>query len=372
MRPHIKITLIFTLLVISTVLISGCNKPEQAQHPVAEAGNQPENKALELIAADLVAVKTGTLAQKTAFTGALQAVHQTSIQTQVSATVLEVHAEVGQAVNKGQTLVRLNNQDNAARLAQARANLASAQAQSNLNLSLVERKRRLFEQGFIAKLELEQSQVEYRAQQENVKAQQASVDIAVKASQDAVISSPISGYVTKRQVDRGQTVAIGQTLFEIVDPTRLEIKANLAASDRAKIHPGQSVSFHVQGSDQSYQAKVTRISPVADSMSRNIEFFAEPDSALSRLSIGAFVEGEIVQNSAQQGHLIPLSTIQNPDKNPMVWVIRDQKIQHITVDVLQIDRKQEIALVKGLQDTDQVSLVRFNPQDQNRRVNIEK
>ncbi|MFX9570718.1 biotin/lipoyl-binding protein, partial [Acinetobacter baumannii] len=90
---------------------------------------------------------------QTAFTGTIRAVQQSSIQAQVSATATSVNANVGQKVQKGQVLVRLNNQDNAARLAQAEANLASAQAQAELARNLMNRKQRLLNQGFIARVE---------------------------------------------------------------------------------------------------------------------------------------------------------------------------------------------------------------------------
>ncbi|MCV9925985.1 efflux RND transporter periplasmic adaptor subunit, partial [Acinetobacter baumannii] len=136
-------------------------------------------------------------------------------------------------VQKGQVLVRLNNQDNAARLAQAQANLASTQAQANLAKSMVQRKNRLLDQGFISKVEYEQSLVDYQAQLENVRAQQANVDIAEKADRDGTILSPISGVITQRQVEPGQTVSAGQTLFEIIDPSRLEIQAKIPSDLQA-------------------------------------------------------------------------------------------------------------------------------------------
>ncbi len=66
------------------------------------------------------------------------------------------------AFTTGQVLVRLNNQDNAARLAQARANLASTQAQANQARNMMQRKKRLLDQGFISQVEYEQSQVDYQ------------------------------------------------------------------------------------------------------------------------------------------------------------------------------------------------------------------
>ena len=105
-----------------------------------------------------------------------------------------------------------NNQDNAARLAQARANLAATQAQPTKPRNMMQTKKRLLDQGFISQVEYEQSQLDYRAQMENVRAQQANVDIALKADQDGTITSPIHGVIAQRQVEPGQTVAAGQTL----------------------------------------------------------------------------------------------------------------------------------------------------------------
>lgn len=86
-------------------------------------------------------MKNGTSIAKSAFTGTLRAVNQSSIQAQVTATVTQVYVQVGQSVSKGQVLVRLNNQDNAARLAQAQANLAATQAQASLAKNMMQRKR---------------------------------------------------------------------------------------------------------------------------------------------------------------------------------------------------------------------------------------
>ena len=149
---HNKKYLPYSTLCLS-LLLCACQKNETEQ-PV-----QTTNK-IELIQQDLVLVKDGFSVAKTAFTGTLRAVNQSSIQAQVTATATAVKAQVGQAVSKGQVLVRLNNQDNAARLAQAQANLSSTQAQASLAKNMMLRKKRLLDQGFISKVEYEQAAVD--------------------------------------------------------------------------------------------------------------------------------------------------------------------------------------------------------------------
>ena len=361
----------FSLILCTVLGLTACQKEATE---TANQNTNPQNgqQAIELIAEDIVQIKTGSLADKSPFTGTIQAVSQTSVQSQVSATAMQVTAEIGQPISKGQVLVRLNNQDNNARLAQANANLAATKAQAELNRSLVERKRRLWQQGFISKLEYEQSQVEYRAQAEQIKAEQANVNIAEKAAQDTVIRSPINGVITNRQVEQGQTISVGQTLFEIVDPSSLELKASLAVSEAYKLFVGQNIEFRLQGDTTLYPAKVTRVSPVADQASRNITFFARP-TAQAPLHIGAFVEGSIIRSSNQQasGQIIPLNAIRHIDTAPFVWVIRDNKLLKVKVDVMQKQSADQLAIVSGLQNNDLVSLIDFKHDDQNKSVIIQ-
>ncbi|WP_151975897.1 efflux RND transporter periplasmic adaptor subunit, partial [Acinetobacter nosocomialis] len=164
----------------------------------------------------------------------------------------------------------------------------------------------------------EQSEVDYKAQLETVNAQRANVDIAEKANLDGTIRSPLSGVITKRQVEPGQTVAAGSTLFEIVDPAQLEIQGKLPIEQQSALAVGKKISFNIQGERTVQEARLSRISPVADQVSRQIEFFAQPSSPIRSLSIGAFVEGFIYSQDQISGQIIPLNSIQSMDQQPYV------------------------------------------------------
>ena len=359
---HNKKYLTYSTLCLS-LLLCACQKNETEQ-PV-----QTTNKT-ELIQQDLVLVKDGFSVAKTAFTGTLRAVNQSSIQAQVTATATAVNAQVGQAVSKGQVLVRLNNQDNAARLAQAQANLSATQAQATLAKNMMQRKKRLLDQGFISKVEYEQAAVDYQAQLENVRAQQANVNIAQKPDRDGTILSTISRVITKPEVESGQTVAAGQTLFEIVDPNQLEIQAKLPSDMQAALKVGQKIEYTIQGNPAQLTAVLTRISPVADPASRQIEFFAKPNETINSLSIGSVVEGSILSSTQINGQLIPLDVIQNLKEKPYVWVIRQKKIEKINLVVLEQRYRDNLAVVQGLQPGDLISRIKFNDQDLHQEVII--
>lgn len=346
----------FTCSVLCLSMLSACQKNEVK--PSVET-----IKKIELIPQDLVLVQDGSAVAKTPFTGTLRAVNQSSIQAQITATATEVNAQVGQTVSQGQILVRLNNPDNAARLAQAKANLSSTQAQATLAKNMMQRKKRLLDQGFISKVEYEQATVDYQAQQENVKAQQENVNIAQKANLDGTILSPISGVITQRQIEKGQTVTVGQKLFEIVDPKHLEIQAKLPSDMQAALKVGQNIEYTIQGNPASLSAVLTRISPIADPASRQLEFFAKPNQTIHSISIGAFVYGNILASKPVSGQLIPLDVIQDIKNQAYVWVIRNQKIAKVHLVILEQRYHDNSAVVQGLNKGDQISRIKFDEQD---------
>lgn len=353
-----------SILCFSTLLVA-CqkNEPEQPSKNI---------KKIELIQQDLVPIQLGTSVNQTNFTGTIRAVNQSSIQAQVTATATQVNAKVGQSVTQGQVLVRLNNQDNAARLAQSQANLAVTKAQANQAKLMMQRKQRLLNQGFISKVEFEQSQVDYQAQLENVNAQQSNVAIARKADQDGIITSPINGVITKRQVEPGQTVAVGTTLFEIIDPNHLEIQAQLPSDMQAALKIGQKIEYTLQGNPNKLTATLSRISPLADPTSRQIDFFAKLNESITSLSIGSFLEGSILGTQAISGQIIPLDTVHDLPNKPYVWLIRENKIIRQNVTVLEQRYNTNIAVVQGLKNTDLISRVKFNDDDIQKAVSINK
>ncbi|WP_130802383.1 efflux RND transporter periplasmic adaptor subunit [Acinetobacter ihumii] len=365
MRRVSRTTFYFPVLCLISFsfVLAACHRSTPTESSKADT-----TEHIDMIQQDLVHVSTGVLERKTAFTGSIRATQHSSIQAQVSATATQVNAEVGQQIKKDQILVRLNNQDNAARLAQAQANLASAQAQADLSRNLMQRKKRLLDQGFISRVEYEQSQVDYKAQLETVNAQKANLDIARKADQDGIIRSPLNGVIIKRDVEPGQTVSAGQTLFEIVNPERLEIQAKLPIEQQSALAIGQKIQYTIQGHSSPLYAVLTRISPVADQVSRQIEFFAQPTEKINSLSIGAFVEGFIINQNQVQGQIIPLDSIQNIDQSPYVWVIRQQKLRKINIQVLEKRVEDNTAVVSGLQAQDTISRVKFDNADENKRV----
>lgn len=361
---HMKFGIYASLFSLS-MLMAGCSSDDKTTTPKDQS-----TQVIEMIPADLVSVQAGRLEKVIHFTGSIRPLVQSNVQAQVSAQALQVHGLVGNYVTKDQVLVVLNKQDQTSRLAQAEANVNAARAQVELSRSLMERKKRLYDQGFISKVEYEQSQVDYKAQLGNLNAQEANVAISQKATQDSNVISPISGYITSRQIEPGQTVSPGQTLFQIVDTSQLELQGAISADHQQSLSIGQVVHYQLQGMNQSLQARIVRIAPTANSANRQVEFFAQPLSSLSSIAIGAYVRGEIREAQQQKGVLIPLNTIQSIEQDPYVWAVSEQTLVKRPIQLLDQNYAGNMALVDGLLPKDQVSRVTFADRDHNKTVKV--
>ena len=212
----------------------------------------------------LVEVTHGDLTQTVTANGTLNPVVLVNVGTQVSGTVVKLHADFNSRVTAGQVLLELDPTTFRAAVEQSSGNVASAEASLKLAKANEQRTRELFALEYVSKQDLE-SAVQAR------EAAEAQVRVAGgQRSRDranlnySIIRSPVSGVVVSRQVDVGQTVAASfqtPTLFTIAqDLSRMQIDSNVAEADIGKIKLGQSVRFTVDAfSGRRFEGKVHQI-----------------------------------------------------------------------------------------------------------------
>ena len=196
-------------------------------------------------------------------TGTLGAVTTVQVGTQVSGTIRSLHADFNSRVRKGQVIARLDPSLLQAQVDQAAATITRLNAEveraraalDDANVKL-ERATKLFDQGLIARADLDTAESTVREATASLQGAQAQIVQARAAlSQNrvtlshTVITAPVDGIVISRDVDVGQTVAASMsapTLFVIAqDLTEMQVQASVDESDIGRIQPGQAVTFHV-------------------------------------------------------------------------------------------------------------------------------
>lgn len=191
----------------------------------------------------------GNLRQVVTATGEIRPVNTVSVGSQVSGTIDALYVDYNSKVKKGDLLLTIEPSVLQASVDEAKASLISAESQRNYAKNEYMRNKTLYNDGYIARAEMERSQTAYEQAEQSVARMQSQYERAVTNLGYATITSPVDGTVISRKVDKGQTVAASfQTpdLFEIAeDLTRMQIETSVSEADIGVIKEGQAVTFTV-------------------------------------------------------------------------------------------------------------------------------
>ena len=217
-------------------------------------------------------ISRGNLRQVVTATGEIQPLNTINVGSQVSGTIEAIYVDYNSKVKKGDVLLKIEPSVLQASVDEAEASLVSAESQRNYAKSEYERNKALYDDGFISRAELEQSQTTYEQAEQSVNRMRSQYDRAVTNLGYATITSPVDGTVISRQVDVGQTVAASfQTpdLFEIAeDLSKMQIETAVSEADIGMITEGLPVTFTVDAyPTQTFEGTVrqVRLSPTITS-----------------------------------------------------------------------------------------------------------
>lgn len=222
--------LILAVVIVVPMLIFGGGKSKKSEYVTLQIGR-------------------GNLRQVVTATGEIRPVNTVSVGSQVSGTIDALYVDYNSKVKKGDLLLTIEPSVLQASVDEAKASLISAESQRNYAKNEYMRNKTLYNDGYIARAEMEQSQTAYEQAEQSVARMQSQYERAVTNLGYATITSPVDGTVISRKVDKGQTVAASfQTpdLFEIAeDLTRMQIETSVSEADIGVIKEGQAVTFTV-------------------------------------------------------------------------------------------------------------------------------
>ncbi len=203
--------------------------------------------------------------------GTIRAVHETSIGSKLLARVVEVDLKAGQKVHVGDVLIRLDDTDLRARLQQAQATVAGAEAAYSQAVANEERYAQLVASKTVSQQEYDSSRAVLRTADANLRHARAAVHEAQATLDYATILSPIDGTVIDKKVDVGDMVTPGQQLVTLYDPAHMQLVASVRESLTRRLQVGQEIGVRVEGLDKQCGGTIREIVPEAQSASRTFQ-----------------------------------------------------------------------------------------------------
>ena len=269
--------------------------------------------------------------------------------------VARVLVQPGQWVGAGQTLAVIDRAVQAQEAQRLAASIEVARADARLAQQELDRAQALVERGFISKADVDRRTANRDAANARVRVAQAQLAENRARIGRLDIRAPAAGLVLDRNVEPGQVVSAGSgPLFRIAQGGKMELLAQLAESDLARVRVGVPATITPVGSDNSYQGSVWQVSPIIDPQTRQgVARIAVPYHR--ELRPGGFASATI-RAGAVDAPLLPESAVQSDDKGNFVYVVdandevvrRDVRVGEVT--------DAGIAIQEGLQGNERIVL----------------
>ncbi len=243
--------------------------------------------------------------------------HVATLSAPAAGRIATVLAATGQPVQAGEALVELDQAPFDAALRTAAAALAAAERAN-------ERQQRLADEGIVPRKDAETAAAD-------VARARADENAARRASQLAVLRSPINGVVTHMSATLGASVDPAQPLVEISDPSALDVLLSVTPSDAGRVQPHAKVTLSAGQSANGEPlgvGTVVGVSGMVDSVTRSIAVRVQAPTTRRRLRIGETIFGAIAVTSLPSAIVIPLEALVPEGEKYKVFVVDPTGIAH--------------------------------------------
>jgi len=252
------------------------------------------------IEVELMEASKKRIVETVSASGMIQPVYEVKISPDVPGEIIELNVEEGDSVQRGELLIRIkpdiyesalervqaNLNQQKANLADASARVARAQAQLIRSESEYKRNKDLKDQNVISDADFELSEANYKValqDLESAKESQKAAQYIVKSAEASVkearenlgftsISAPISGIVSKLDVELGERVVgtaqmTGTEMLRIADLTKMEARVDVNENDIIRVSEGDTADIDVDSyshTGKKFKGVVTNIANTAN------------------------------------------------------------------------------------------------------------
>ena len=332
----------------------------------------------------VVTVERRDLTEQVYGNGTVEAKVVVGVSSKITGRIVELFADQGDRVTRGQLLAKLENDDFRHQEQQAEAGLSRSAAtlrveqatlqKARTNLVLAEKNagrfKSLYAENLVSTLEAEQYDTVCQVAREEVARSLAAVE-AIKMEQqvsragvgfarskvaDTVIYAPQDGIIITRDLEKGATVSPGTSIFTLADPRTVWVKANVDESLLKGVTVGKKAMITLRSSQgEPLPGQVARLGRQSDRVTEELEVDVAFNAPLENFRLGEQSDVYIVSDSKKNVPSLPSDTIVTKGTKRGVWVIKDSRLTFKEITLGIEDRRSLTEIVSGLDAGDRVA-----------------
>jgi RND family efflux transporter MFP subunit len=357
------------LILLAVLLVVAVVAAVAGIMPRLRAEKQLAQRTDALALADVVVEKPqlGEPSQEIILPGNMFAYVDSPIYARTDGYLEKWYFDIGAHVRKGQLLATIASPEVDQQLAQAKADLLTAQATAGYAKQQAQRYTDLLAQNAVAKQDTENFVTQQASTNTQVKSAQANVDRLEQMVGFEKIYAPFSGVVTARDVDIGTLINAGaggtggREMFHMDDEHIMRVYVNVPQMDSPNTTPGTPADLTLeQYPGKRFHGKVVRTARAIDPTSRTLLVEVDVPNPDGALVPGAYTQVHFRVKVVKQTLILPVSSLLFRQEGlRVVTVVNGNKARLVPITIGQNDGRV-VQVIEGLQPDD---LVVQNPPD---------
>jgi len=297
--------------------------------------------------------------------GDVQAFVDAPIYARTSGYLKRWYADIGKHVKAGELLAEIETPEVDAQYRQAKADLATAEANNRLSQTTSQRFQELRKTGLVAQQDVDNAAGDAEAKKAQSESARQNMQRLEQMQAFNRISAPFEGVVTARKIDVGALVtegsATGQELFHLSATNRLRIYVQVPQAYASWITPGMAASLTtVERPEQRHPAKVVSTAQSIDATTRTLLTQLDADNPNGELLPGAYSMVHLPLPSGLKTWRVPSNALLfRGDGLHVATVDADNKV-HLNTVTIGRDYGTIVEILSGVDAQDRIIL---NPPD---------
>lgn len=286
----------------------------------------------------------------------IEATRQSTVSAQVTGRIVELRYDVGDYVEKGKVIARIDQTEASQVLAGSEAQVAQAQAAYENARADVERTRDLARQKFVSQAALDKAEAAFRVAEAQLATARAGAGQAATSKSYTTVIAPYSGVVSARHVELGEMAAPGKPLLTGFDPTDLRAVATLPQYKVAEVKVAAKAMIEIPSTGKWVSATGITVLPSADAETHSTRVRLDLPRDLRDVYPGVFARAHFATGRARK-LVVPSAAVLRRSEVTAAYVVDDQgRVLLRQLRLGSVAGEQGIEVLAGLVPGEKVAL----------------
>src|SRR5215468_2982238 len=368
-----RIFLLFFVVVVVLIVVGALTLIQRRSQYQALA------KETEVLAIPTVSVTHAVPAQgkeDLVLPGTMQAYVKSPISARTSGYVKKWYHDIGTRVAQGDLLADIDTPEVDQQLSQAKADLATAQANANLSKITADRFQELIKTDGVSKQEVDNAVGDLAAKNAIVRSAEANVGRLEELEGFKHVVAPFSGVITRRQTDIGQLINAGnggasQELFFLAQTDPLRVYVNVPEAYAPSIHAGLPAYLELtQYPGRKFEGKVVRTAQAIDLSTRTLLTEVDVPSHSGELLPGGYAQVHLGVQVGVERVQVPVNALLFRAEGLRAVVVDANHKVHLQPITVGRDYGTSLEVLQGITSADWIVINPADSLDDGQQVNV--